>query len=239
MRRTGKLQFCVVCTLGLLGFIAVCNAKVSENRFEKRLPDGRMEEWYFQADSLSGVKDAVAFRSDADSTRGFYKCFSRVDKQSFYYNGRHGFYVLLPGGVGFFQSGESMMGAHYNEFYNADTTLVVSTGASFYDVCLVDEEPDYVDTLKVREKLWLKSLGEYKLDCVSDSVWIAEGIIDHSVPENPPADRYLTKWILKKDIEGRECQMDVTIYFQDSLEYRLPEFRKIISQFPDKPELGS
>lgn len=202
--------------------------------FMVKLPDGRAEEWYCEPDTFSRVKGAVVYRSDADTARGFYKVFSMVDDKPYYYNWRHGFYVALPEGLGYFQSGESMLGAHFNEFYNQDTTLVVSSGALFYDVCLVDE-PNYVDTIKVRQKNILKSLGKHRLNCISDSVWIFEGEIDHSNPENPPADRFIGKWLLKKDNEDRECEMDLMIYYHDSLEYRLPEFRSIISQFPDKP----
>ncbi len=199
-----------------------------------RIGDGIMEEWHDFYDTISGIPDAIGHRSDSESDRGYYKYFSTYEGKPLYYNDRHGFYVVLPDGMGYNQSGEYTMGAHSNEFYNNDTTLVVSAGAMYYDVILCDE-PTYGDTLKIEERQLLSELGDFKLTEISPDVWISQGRIDHDNPDNPPADRFIRKWLLKKDIEERECEMSVTIYFNDSLEYRLPEFEKIINQFPDKP----
>ena len=76
-------------------------------------------------------------------------------------------------------------------------------------------------------------MGNHSTKRLSNDVWLSEGQIDHNNPDNPPADRFIRKWILKKDIEDRECEISITIYFNDSLEYRLPEFEKILNQFPN------
>ena len=55
-----------------------------------------------------------------------------------YCNFRHGYSVNLPIGTGVNQRGENMIGGHGNEFYNADTTLVVSVYGKNYDAILVD-----------------------------------------------------------------------------------------------------
>lgn len=127
-----------------------------------------------------------------------------------------------------------MMGGHDNEFYNADTTLVVSAYAMYYDAVLVDE-PHYTDSLAMYEQKFLSDMGTHRVHKLSPEVWFSEGRIFHSNKENPPADRFIRKWLLKKDIEGRECQMALTIYFNDSLEYRIDELRNIVTTFPEKP----
>lgn len=199
-----------------------------------RMPNGIIQDWYDEPDSISGIKDAIGHRSNADSSWGFYKYYSTVKGKPFYYNSRHGFYVTLPNGLGYNQRGENMMGGHNNEFYNSDTTLVVSASAMFYDVVLIDN-PDYVDSLKIYEQDFLKGMGEHTLRQLSPDIWISEGRIKHNNTENLPADRYIRKWLLKKDVDDRECEMSLTIYFNDTLAYRLPEFEKIIKQFPNRP----
>lgn len=192
------------------------------------------DEWKDEADSISGIQGAITHRSYANLDHGFEKIFSSKDDQPFYYNGRHGFYVLLPKGMGFKQSGERDPGTHFNEFWNDDTTLVVLAGALFYDI-LLDDFPDYADSLKVREQQYISSLGQSNVDELSTYELISEGKIDHTNSDNPPADRFLRKWLLKKDISGRECEMALTIFFNDSLSYRLPELENIIKQFPTIP----
>lgn len=199
-----------------------------------KVGDGILQEWYDEPDSIPGIKGAVAHRSDIDSSYGFYRYFSTKAGKPIYYNHRHGYYVLLPNGMGYNQFGENEMGSHGNEFYNNDTTLVVSVNAMFYDVVLVDE-PHYIDSLKIYEQKFLNGLGDVKTDKVSSVEWISQGQIDHTNTDNPPADRFIRKWLLKKDIEDRESYMELTIYFNDSLSYRIPEFENIIKQFPNLP----
>lgn len=196
--------------------------------------DGQIQDWYDKPDSIPGFIGTIGHYSDTDSSWGYYKYFSTLNGKPFYYNSRHGFYVTLPKGMGYNQSGENMMGTHSNEFYNADTTLVVSASAMFYDVVLIDN-PQYVDSMKVYEKDFLYRMGDHQTNQLSTDVWITKGRINHNVPDNPPADRYIRKWLLMKDIEDRECEMSLTIYFNDSLEYRLQEFENIINQFPNRP----
>lgn len=150
-----------------------------------------------------------------------------------YYNSRHGYYVKLPKGIGINQRGENMMGGHDNVFYNSDTTLVVSAYAMYYDAILVDI-PNYADSLAVYEKNFLNKMGEHTINRLSTGEWLSGGRINHNDPDNPPADRFIRKWILKKDIEGRECEMSLTIYYNDSLDYRNQEFSDIITSFPKK-----
>lgn len=150
-----------------------------------------------------------------------------------YYNYQHGYSVNLPKGMGVNQRGENMMGGHGNEFYNADTTLVVSVYGFNYDAVLVDT-PNYADSMAVYENDYLHKMGNHSTKRLSNDVWLSEGQIDHSNLDNPPADRFIRKWILKKDIEERECEISITIYFNDSLEYRIQEFRDIITSFPGK-----
>lgn len=204
----------------------------------KEVAPTHFEEWYY--DPSYPVPQHWTFRSDADSKYGFLKVVSSDtpgwDGNISYYNSRHGFYVKHPKGMGFNQRGENMLGVHDNEFYNSDTTLVVATSAIFYDVVLVDI-PQYADTLIAYEKNFLNKMGEHTFKNISTDTWVSEGRIDHSDKENPPADRFLRKWLLKKDISRRDCQMSLTIYFHDSLEYRLPELEEIIAQFPDRPDM--
>ncbi|MCM1142038.1 MAG: YdcF family protein [Muribaculum sp.] len=194
-----------------------------------------LQEWYDEVDSVPGIKGAVAHRSDIDSSYGFYRYFSTKNGKHIYYNVRHGYYVVLPNGMGYNQSGENMMGIHGNEFYNNDTTLVVSVYAMYYDVILLDE-PHYVDSLKIYERQFLKEMGDVKTDKLSSVEWISQGRISHSSSENSSADRFIRKWLLKKDIDGRECEMELTIYYNDTLSYRLPELEHIIKQFPNLPK---
>lgn len=199
-----------------------------------KIGDGTIQEWYDVHDSIPGLTNTIGHRSDTESSWGFYKYFSSYEGKHVYYNDRHGFYVSLPDGIGYNQYGENMMGAHSNEFYNNDTTLVLSAGAMYYDAVLCDE-PNFADTLKISELRHLIKLGNCMPTEISTDVWVSEGKINHADPENPPADRFIRKWLLKKDIEGRECEMSLTIFFNDTLKYRLPEFENIINQFPNKP----
>lgn len=206
------------------------------NSYVTKVGNGIFQEWYDEMDSIPGISGTIAHRSNIDSSYGFFKYFSTKNGKSLYYNDRHGYYVLLPDGLGFNQYGENMMGGHGNEFYNNDTTLVVSVGAMFYDAVLCDI-PNYVDSLQVQERQYLAELGQSKIKKITPIEWISEGFIDHANPNNPPADCFIRKWLLKKDIEDRECEMSVIIFFKDSLSYRLSEFEGIISQFPNIPTM--
>lgn len=207
--------------------------------FEAReVANNHYEDWYY--DPSYPVPNHWTFRSVADKGYGFFKVISsdtpNWNGHLSYYNSRHGYYVLLPDGMGVNQRGENMMGAHDNEFYNADTTLVVSSSSLYYDVVLYDI-PQYADSFVSYERDFLNKMGEHTIKRLSPYVWLSEGRIDHNNKNNPPADRFIRKWLLKKDIENRECHMSLTIYFNDSLEYRIPEFEKIINQFPNMPNL--
>lgn len=203
-----------------------------------------LEEWYYEP--MYKVPGHWTFCSNADSQYGVIKIISSdtpdLNGNLSYYNTRHGYYVKLPKGIGINQTGENIMGAHGNEFYNSDTTLIVSTSAMFYDI-LLDDHPNYTDTLKKVEKDFLTSMGEHTTHKVSPDMWITEGHITHFDSEEPwwdsykKTDRYIRKWLLKKDIRDRECEISLTIYFNDSLKYRLPEFENIINQFPDLPSV--
>lgn len=197
-------------------------------------PSGHLEDWYDKPDSIPGMEHSIGHYSNADSSWGYYKYFSTVDGKPVYYNSRHGYYVSLPEGMGYFQSGEHMMGAHGNGFYNADTTLVVSAHALFNDVVLLDN-PLYEDTLRMEHIQRLNNMGAVDMIKNTPEIIISRVRINHSNPDNPPADIMLNKFVLKRDIDNRECEMSLTIYFPDSLIYREPEFEKIINQFPDLP----
>ena len=193
---------------------------------------GVIEDWYSYPDTIAGIA-AICHRSDVDQGYGFFKMFWEKDGNPFYVNTTHGFYVELPKGLGFNQQGENMMGGHYNEFYNADTTLVVSAYGMYYDAILVDE-PHYADSLYIDQKEWLGRLGTPEYVVNRNDTIVAFGKVDHNINSNPPADRYIDKWLLKKDINDRECSFDLCIFYNDSLAYREPEFWKIVNQFPDR-----
>lgn len=193
----------------------------------------RFEDWRTETQNIDGIV-VTNHLSSADSSWGFYKSYSMHTDTPFYYNSRHGYYVRLPKEFGIRQSGENMMGAHSNEFYNNDTTLVISSYAFFCDVVLLDE-PHYLDTLRRNEKEHIFRLSpSAKIRESGDTIW-AEGSIDHSCPVNPPADRFLYKLVVKKDIDNREADHHLTIYYADSLAYREAELRDIIKRFPNNP----
>lgn len=201
-----------------------------------KTPSGQMEDWYDKPDSIPGLTSTIGHYSNVDSSWGYYKYFSTVSGKPVYYNNRHGYYVLLPEEMGYSQSGENMMGAHGNEFYNTDTTLVVSAYAMFYDAALVDE-PHLADTLRIDELEYLHRLGDISFITNQKDCVVSKIRINHDDKENPPADYCLRKWLLKKDIEDRECHFVLTIFYADSLSYRLSEFESIIYQFPNSPVL--
>lgn len=209
-------------------------SKPTFDTYVVKLGNGTLQEWYDEPDSIPGINGTIGHHSDTESSYGFLKYFSTKGGTPFYYNGRHGYYVMLPQKMGYNQYGENEMGAHGNEFYNSDTTLVVCANAMYYDAVLVDV-PNYADSLRIYERQYLNKLGEAKTEKFSSNEWISQGRIDHSNPDNPPADRFIRKWLLKKDNEDRECYMELTIFFNDSLSHRLPEFENIISQFPNPP----
>lgn len=197
------------------------------------VPD-TVPDWYYAPDTISGVKGAIEHFCYADSAIGFYKSFYTIDDQPFYYNFRHGFYVKLPQGMGYNQSGEFMMGCHDNEFYNADTTLLIDAYALFYDVLLVDY-PHYADSVMLRDREYKAELGKVKTLKSKRDEEIVRITIDHNAPGNPRADYCLSKIILKKDIDDRECEFVISIYYPDSMVSREKEFLDIIRRFPDNP----
>lgn len=211
-------------------------SKPSFDSYLIKTPNGQLQDWYDVPDTLSDIPGAVTHLSNTESSWGLYKCFSTRGKNHFYYNSRHGYYVLLPLDMGFNQSGENMMGMHSNEFYNVDTTLVISAYAMNYDAVLVDV-PQYADSLRTSEKEFLIEMGPHRTQQISPNEWITRGRINHANEDNPPASQYIRKWLLNKDIDDRECEMSLTIYFNDSLQHRLPEFENIIRQFPRRPAI--
>ena len=194
---------------------------------------GVVEDWYSYPDTIGGIP-TTCHRSDVDQGYGFFKMFWEKDGQPFYVNTTHGFYVPLLKGLGYNQRGENMMGGHDNEFYNADTTLVISPYGMYYDAILVDV-PHYADSLYISQKQWLDELGTPTFITNKPDTIVAHGRINHSQTTNPPADRYIQKWLLKRDINDRECEFGLTIYYHDSLAYKEPELWRIINQFPDIP----
>lgn len=211
--------------------------KPSFNTYSVKMPNGCLQDWYNEPDSIPGLTGAIAHRSNVESSWGLNKYFSTINDKPFYYNSRHGYYVLLPTGMGYNQFGESMMGSHSNEFYNADSTLVISCEALFYDI-LIDEIPNYIDSLRSQERQYLNELGQDVCTTMSNDVIVSKGRINHSIPLNPPADCFFRKWLLKKDISDRECEMSVTIFFNDSLTYRLKDLENIINLFPNLPSFS-
>lgn len=198
---------------------------------------GRLEDWYYDPSCPDPRPNQWCFRSSADRGYGFIKVVSsdstNLRGHLSYYNTRHGYHVLLPEGMGLNQRGENMMGGHDNEFYNNDTTLVVAAYGHYYDVVLVDI-PEYADTIRRDEIEFLHTLSKnpkiltHEIDMI-----VSEGEIDHTNPDNPPADRFRRKMVMRKDRENREADMTVTIYYNDTLSYRMPEFDRIINTFPD------
>ncbi len=199
-----------------------------------RVGSGIVQEWKDIKYSVPGMPNAVTHMNQMAVFPDSYKYISTYEDKSVYYNSTHGFYVSLPAGMGYNQCGEDGMACHSNEFYNNDTTLVVSAGGMYYDALLQDY-PHFADTLKSQEREYLIELGNCKPREVSPNVWVSEGRVNHAIPGNPPADRFIRKWLLKKDNNNRDSYMSLEIYFNDSLEYRLPEFKRIIDRFPGVP----
>ena len=195
---------------------------------------GHFEDWYRDT-TLHPIPNHWTFRSDACENIGHFKVIlsdtPNLNGHLSYYNARHGYYVQLPKGMGINQCGEHELMPHGNEFYNNDTTLVVSAFALYYDVF-----PQYADSLLAEERSRLNRKSKHPtVRKIAPYTLLSKGRIDHSIKENPPADRFIRKWLLRKDIEGRKCEMWITIYFNDSLKYRLPEFEKIVRRFPNCP----
>lgn len=190
--------------------------------------------WIEEPDSVSGVVNAVLHRFITREDDGFYKAYSSIGSRNFYYNNRHGYFVGLPADMGENQRGENWMGAHGNEFYNQDTTLVVSCEAMFYDVVLPDS-PHYEDTLRNNHLKQLEAKGRVKFLSRNPNEIVAKVFIDRTNRENPPSDYLLSKWVLKKDIDNRECDMSLNIWYNDSLKHREPELLNIINKFPNNP----
>ena len=190
--------------------------------------------WIEEPDTIPGLSNVILHRYLSSNDNGFYKLFSSKGSDKFYYNGRHGYYVLLPKEMGYLQQGENIMGAHGNEFYNKDTTLVISCEALFYDVFL-DDNPHWEDSLRMEHQKWLDSKGKVKFLSRKPNEIVAKVFINRANNENPPSDFLLSKWILKKDIDNRECDMSVAIWYNDSLKYRESELLNIINKFPNYP----
>lgn len=109
---------------------------------------GQLEDWFY--DPSYPMPDHWTFRSIADKDYGFLKVISldttSLNGNMMYYNFRHAHSVNIPKGMGVNQRGENMMGEYGNEFYNVDTTLVVSVYGFNYDAVLVDT-PNYAVSL--------------------------------------------------------------------------------------------
>lgn len=192
------------------------------------------DKWIEEPDSISGVPNSILHSYISSHDDGYYKLFSSKGSQKFYYNERHGYYVLLPKEMGYLQQGEHQLGAHWNEFYNNDTTLVIACGATFYDV-LLDDHPHLEDTLRNDHLKQLKAKGKVQFLSKKPNEIVAKVFIDKKNTENPPSDYLLSKWILKKDIEDRECDMSLDIWYNDTLKYREQELLNIINKFPNNP----
>ena len=187
--------------------------------------------WFIMPDSLSQITGSIKHYNNKDH---LWKKFSSANGEHFYYNERHGYYVMLPEDMGYLQSGEVGIGSHSNEFYNIDTTVVISSYAFFNDVVLLDN-PHYEDSIRYRKKEYFKRLGNPQYIKNNLNEITAKGKIDHSNPDNPPADYYISKLIFKKDIDDRECEMNLTIFYEEKHKSREKEFLDIIRKFPEKP----
>ena len=199
------------------------------------VPAVKEPEWVTETDTIPGFGTAQYHYIPQKDDDRVYRSFWTTEKgKPFYYNSRHGFFVTLPEGFGRRQSGELTWGYHHNEFYNADTTVVISAGASYYDAVLLDY-PHYPDTLRAFERKFLRQLGKYTVRQLTTDCWVSQGRIDHSNPDNPLADRFMRKWLLKKDVDGRECDMVLTIYYDDGSVISIEELKQIIDLFPDAP----
>lgn len=191
---------------------------------------GVFEKWYSQTENLAGRN--VTFHYSPNEDESFFKVFGETDGSRFYYNNRHGYFVWLPKGLGYNQVGEAAIGAHDNQYANADNSLVLTAYAMYYDI-LLEDEPDYAKTLYADEKKYLKKSGTVTFVQNKSDLIVAKGRLKE--PEYPNSNNYIHKWLLKKDIEGRECEISLTVYYADSLSHREQEFMRIINQFPDVP----
>lgn len=190
--------------------------------------------WIEEHDTIPGVSNVILHRYLPNYDDGTIKLFHSKDSQEFYYNTRHGFYVLLPKEMGYNQQGEPQLGGHFNEFYNVDSTLVISCGGMFYDV-LLDDHPHYADTLRNSHLNELRSKGKVQFLSRKSNEIVAKVLLDRKNKDNPPSDYLLSKWILKKDIGQRECYMELNVLYNDSLKNRESEFLNIINKFPNNP----
>lgn len=190
--------------------------------------------WIEEPGRVSGVPNSILHRYLVSQDDGYYKLFHSKGSQKFYYNGRHGYFVLLPKEMGYNQQGEHQLGAHWNEFYNTDTTLVIACGAIYYDVVLIDY-PQWEDSLRNNYIKRLSERGKVQFLSKKPKEITAKVFIDKTNTENPPSDYLLSKWILKKDIDSRECDMSLDIWYVDSLKYRESEFLNILNKFPHNP----
>lgn len=192
------------------------------------------DKWIEEPDSVSGVTNSILHRCLSSRYDGYEKLFNSKGSQKFYYNGRHGYYVLLPKELGPLQQGEPQLGSHWNEFYNKDTTLVVTCGATFYDV-LLDDHPHWEDSLRNNHLKGLNAKGNVQFLSRKPNEIVAKVFINRTATENPQSDYLLSKWILKKDINNRECDMSLEIWYNDTLKYRESELLDIINKFPNNP----
>lgn len=209
------------------------SADLGEAKTEHILND-ETDKWIKEPDTVPGVSNVILHKYLSSHDNGFYKFFNSKGSQKFYYNSRHRYFVLLPKEMGFIQQGESQLGAHGNEFYNIDTTLVLSCGAIFYDVVLIDN-PHYEDTLKNNHLNYLKAKGNVHLLSNNHNEIVAKVVINKTNPQNPPSDYLLSKMVLKKDINNRECDMTLDIWYNDTLKHRESELLNIITKFPNNP----
>ena len=208
-------------------------------RFNAIVPEtssGEMEDWLNYRDQLRG-KSVRIYYSRAKQGEGLYKTFGVMDDKPYYYNDMHNYFLWLPKGIGYIQRGENLIGAHGDEFYNSDSTLVVNVfGRNFSDI--IHEIPNYADTLRVQQLENLHHLGQVQfLKNTTDTI-IAEVKIDHTKGANHLTDIMLSKYILSHGAYYHEIELSLSIYFADSLSYRKAEFFKILNSFPNFPKEG-
>ena len=190
--------------------------------------------WKEEPATIRGLSDVILHRYLPSHDNGVDKFFYSKGNQKFYYNSSHSYFVLLPNDMGYLQHGEPQLGGHWNGFYNQDSTLVISSGGLFYDV-LLDDHPHWEDSLRNNHLKELNSRGKVKFLSKKPTEIVAKVFIDKNNSENPHADYLLSKWILKKNLENRECDISLDIWYSDSLKHRESEFLNIINKFPNNP----
>ena len=200
--------------------------------YDEDIPVG---EWVEEPDTLCDVEGAVYHWYIPEKKYMYYRVFHSLGDRKFYYNKRHGFYVLLPDGMEYNQGGESIMGGHFNGFSNDDGSLSISASASYYDVFLLDD-PGLPKTMMKKHIRSLRDRGKVSFFTRTPDEATVKVKINHSDPENKiEEDYFLSKFVLRKDVFGRECGMELIISYTDSMKFMENELIKILHKFPDNP----